>query len=378
MPDQNNLPDLSREEQQDLLDLATEQADQIDQLQQKLESQLSINSELEQELQKALEKNEKLNNSDLLLRKAEKLNQSAQEVKTSASKAVDEANRRAEYAEAERDRALKQSSRDRAAAAEERRSAERYKAEQEQLKRDELKLIDQSAEEKIKAEKARLQRDNELSKDKTEKHYKAEYAAKETQHFAMFLFCTVWCVIQAVFTPKVIEDISQVISWIAKYAVSAWGWILSWSDGAASITNGISNTTAATVLYWVVGVLVGTILGILLYVVVMVGPIYVSWLYFASKRFDLYNKRFMAYTGVLWIVASYAMPGLPVNLFLIWIGLQLLTAILKGIEAWYGDKDYWEKEKIWNFVREKILPPVIIVGGGIGTILFVAWINGRL
>ena len=111
---------------------------------------------------------------------------------------------------------------------------------------------------------------------------------------------------------------------------------------------------------------------------VMVGPIYVSWLYFASKHFDRYNKRFMAYTGVLWIVASYAMPEIPVNLFLVWIGLQLLTAILKGIEAWYGDKDYWEKEKIWNFVREKILPPVIIVGGGIGTILFVAWINGRL
>lgn len=378
MPDQNSLPDLSREEQKELLALAQEQSDQIDQLMSKVESQSSTISDLEQELQKALEKNEKLNNSDLLLKKAEKLNQDAQEVKTSASKAVDEANRKVKLAEEERDRALRQTSRDRAAAAEERRSAERYKAEQEQLKRDELKLIDQSAEEKIKAEKARLQRDNELSKDKTEKHYKAEYAAKETQHFAMFLFCTVWCVIQAVFTPKVTEDISQVISWISKYAVSAWGWILSWSDGAASITNGISNTTAATVLYWVVGVLVGTILGILLYVVVMVGPIYVSWLYFASKRFDLYNKRFMAYTGVLWIVASYAMPGLPVNLFLIWIGLQLLTAILKGIEAWYGDKDYWEKEKIWNFVREKILPPVIIVGGGIGTILFVAWINGRL
>ena len=193
----------------------------------------------------------------------------------------------------------------------------------------------------------------------------------------MFLFCTVWCVIQAVFTPKVTEDISQVISWIAKYAVSAWGWILSWSDGAASITNGISNTTVATVLYWVVGVLVGVILGILLYVVVMVGPIYVSWLYFASKHFDRYNKRFMAYTGVLWIVASYAMPEIPVNIFLIWIGLQLLTAILKGIEAWYTNKEYYEREQLWTTVREKILPPLIIIAGVIGAILYLRWISTK-
>lgn len=312
------------------------------------------------------------------MKKAEKLNQDAQEVKTSASKAIDEANRKVKLAEEERDRVLRQTSRDRAAAAEERRSAEQYKAEQEQLKRDELKLIDQSADEKIKAEKARLQRDNELSKDKTEKHYKAEYAAKETQHFAMFLFCTVWCVIQAVFTPKVTEDISQVVSWIAQYAVSAWGWILSWSAGAAAVTNNIANTTVATILYWVVYGLIWLLSAVLLYVVIMGGTVFVSWLYLSNDHFDQYNKRFMAYTGVLWIVSSYAMPELPVNLFLIWIGLQLLTAILKGIEAWYGDKDYWEKEKIWNFVREKILPPVIIVGGGIGTILFVAWINGRL
>lgn len=378
MPDQNSLPDLSREEQKELLALAQEQSDQIDQLMSKVESQSSTISDLEQELQKALEKNEKLNNSDLLLKKAEKLNQDAQEVKTSASKAIDEANRKVKLAEEERDRVLRQTSRDRAAAAEERRSAEQYKAEQEQLKRDELKLIDQSADEKIKAEKARLQRDNELSKDKTEKHYKAEYAAKETQHFAMFLFCTVWCVIQAVFTPKVTEDISQVVSWIAQYAVSAWGWILSWSAGAAAVTNNIANTTVATILYWVVYGLIWLLSAVLLYVVIMGGTVFVSWLYLSNDHFDQYNKRFMAYTGVLWIVSSYAMPELPVNLFLIWIGLQLLTAILKGIEAWYGDKDYWEKEKIWNFVREKILPPVIIVGGGIGTILFVAWINGRL
>ena len=311
------------------------------------------------------------------MKKAEKLNQNAQEVKTSASKAVDEANRKVRYAEEERDRALRQTSRDRAAAAEELRSAERYKAEQEQLKRDELKLIDQSADEKIKAEKARLQTDNELSKTKTEKHYKAEYAAKETQHFAMFLFCAAWCVIQAVFSPKVIEDISQVVSWIAKYAVSAWGWILSWSSGAASITNGISNTTVATILYWVVYGLIWLLSAALLYVVVMGGTVLVSWLYLSSDHFDRYNKRFMAYTGILWIVASSAMPELSVNLFLIWIGLQLLTAILKGIEAWYTGKEYWEQERFWTFVKEKILPFLIIIGGIIAVILYLRWVSTK-
>lgn len=372
MPDQNSLPDLSREEQKELLALAQEQSDQIDQLMSKVESQSSTISDLEQELQKALEKNEKLNNSDLLLKKAEKLNQDAQEVKTSASKAVDEANRKVKRANEERDRALSQTARDRAAAAEERRSAERYKEEQEQLKRDELKLIDQSADEKIKAEKARLQRDNEISKAKAEKRYKDHYKAQEIQHHAIYIFCAAWCVIQAVFSPKVIADISQIVSWIAKYAVTAWGWITSWSQGVASLTSGISNATVATVLYWVVGILIGILLAAVFYVVVMIGPIYVSWLYFASEYFDKFNKRFMVVTGVIWIVASSLMPGLSANFFLIWIAAQILIVILKGIEKWYCNKSGYEQEEI----NRHIISVLIIVGGIAFVVLLTHFLYG--
>lgn len=306
------------------------------------------------------------------MKKAEKLNQDTREVKISASKAVEEANRKVEAAREERDRALSQTARDRKAAAEERRSAERYKAEQEQLKRDELKLIDQSADEKIKAEKARLQRDNEISKAKAEKRYKDHYKAQEIQHYAIYIFCAAWCVIQAVFSPKVIADISQIVSWIAKYAVTAWGWIISWSNGVASLTSGISNETVATVLYWVVGILIGILLAAVFYVVVMIGPIYVSWLYFISEYFDKFNKRFMVVTGVIWIVASSLMPELSANYFLIWIAAQILIVILKGIEKWYCNKSGYEQEEI----NRHIISVLIIVGGIAFVVLLTHFLYG--
>jgi hypothetical protein len=71
------------------------------------------------------------------------------------------------------------------------------------------------------------------------------------------------------------------------------------------------------------------------------------------------------------------MPEIPVNIFLIWIGLQLLTAILKGIEAWYTNKEYYEREQLWTTVREKILPPLIIIAGVIGAILYLRWISTK-
>ena len=366
MMDQNSLPNLSREKQKELLELAQQQAEQLDQMQQEQENLLLKNSELEQELQRALEKNVKLNRSDLLLKEVERRREHAISIEVQVSEREKEvkrqnqiAKRKVEAAEAERDRALRQTAEDRAAAAQERRAAAKYKEEQKEIKEKELLLIDKAADKKIEAEKARLQEENANAKAATEKRYKQKFIAQESVHYVIYLFCAVWCIVQAVFSVKVRADISQIFSWIAKYAVASWGWILSGSNWVASVTNGISNSTVATILYWIIAILIAILLAAILWIVVMVGPIYLLYLYFSSDYFDKFNKRFMVVTGVLWIVASASMPELTANLFLIWILLQGLPQIIKLIAHWISQKWSYDKEQVIDHIKAGL----IIIGG---------------
>lgn len=366
MQDQNNLPNLSREEQQLLMTELNQSITDLEEKKKQMARLSSMNSELKQQLQSALEKNEKLNNSDLQLKEAERRRKHAIDIEVQVSEREEEIKRkikaaksRIKEAEEARDRALSQTAKDRAAAAQERREAAKYKEEQKKIKDNELLLIDKAADKKIEAEKARLQEENARAKADTEKRYKQKFIAQESVHYAIYLFCTVWCIIQAVFSVKARADISQIFSWIAKYAVASLGWILSGSNWVASVTNGISNSTVAAILYWIIAILIAVLLAAILWIVVMVGPIYLLYLYFCSDYFDKFNKRFMVVTGVLWIVASASMPELTANLFLIWILLQGLPQIIKLIAHWISQKWSYDKEQVIDHIKAGL----IIIGG---------------
>ena len=357
MSDRNDLPSLSPEEQQQLLSLAEEQQSQIQELS-------SMNSELAQELQKVLEKNEKLNRSDLELKKAtqklqeaEKLKSQAEDIQAQSSKKVKQAERERDEAKQSELNAWAASEGDRYAAKRERKEAERLRKQAEELLKNREEEIRKAGEERVKQEIDQLHLEEKQQAAHSARVLKAQetafeikYAAQYGQHHLIYLFCAAWCVIQAVCSPKVVADISQVFSWLAKYATMAWGWILSWSKDAASVTNGISNTTLATVLYWVVYVFIWFLAFILLYGLAFGAPTFGLLLYFGSDLFDQYNKRMMVVTGILWIAASTAFPEVKYNLFLFWVGFQLIPLALKKIESWFSAKDRDEKVNLIKMV----------------------------
>ena len=270
-------------------------------------------------------------------------------------------------------------SRDNNAAAKARREGEGFRDEQQRLLREEQAEIDKLAEQKIADTKASLSasKQREISsieyecQAKIKKHknyYASEYAGKETWHILVFIFCIVWLVIQALSSNYFRHEAIEMGTWIKDYAVAAFYTLDGWGNGAANITSGISNEIVATILYWIIYVIVA-ILGLLLWYGVPLAVIGGgSFLYLKSEGFDKANRWIMIGSGILFVAMSSEMfyeP--PLNLLLLWLIVQVAVPLIRYIilpliGAGIGKVQNMDADEKRNFYCN-ILMVVVVIGG---------------
>ena len=258
------------------------------------------------------------------------------ELEADCSRRVKSANDRANETE-------RRCARDNAAAAQARREAEDFRAEQQRLLREEEAEIDKLAEKKVADTKASLKssKEHEVSvikadcKATIQKHknyYKSEYAAKETWHILAFTFCIVWLILQALSSNYFRHETIEMGTWIKDYAVYTGTTLAEWTEGVANITSGISNEIAATILYWIVFAIVGILLIAFFYGVPLAVIFGGSILYLKSDGFDKANRWIMVGSGILFVaMASEMFYQPPINLLLLWLIVQVAIPLFRYI-----------------------------------------------
>lgn len=299
-------------------------------------------------------------------------------LKSDCSRKVRAANDRADEIE-------KRCARDNAAASKARKEAEDFRAEQQRLLKEEKSEIDSLAEKKVADTKAslKLAKEHEISVIKSDckatikKHknyYQTEYAAKETWHIMAFTFCIVWLILQALSSNYFRHEALEMGTWIKDYAVYAGTTLAEWTEGAANITSGISNEIAATILYWIVFVIVGILLIAFFYGVPLAVIFGGSILYLKSDGFDKANRWIMVGSGILFVaMASEMFYQPPINLLLLWLIVQVAIPLLRYIiipliGAGISKLHNMDEDEKRNFYCNIMMVVVVIAG-----FFFIIW-----
>ncbi len=301
------------------------------------------------------------------------------ELEADCSRRVKAANDRANETE-------RRCARDNAAAAQARREAEDFRAEQQRLLKEEKTEIDKLAEKKVADTKASLKasKEHEVSvikadcKATIQKHknyYKSEYAAKETWHILAFVFCIMWLVLQALSSNYFRHEAVQLGIWIKDYVVGMWEILMEWTPAAANVANGISNEIASTILYWVIYILVGVLMMVVAYALPIAMVFGGSIIYLKSKYYDKANRWIMVGSGILFVaMASELFYQPPINLLLLWLAVQVAVPLLRYIIiplicVGISKVQNMDSDEKRNFYSNIMMVVVVIAG-----LFFVMWV----
>ena len=300
------------------------------------------------------------------------------ELEADCSRRVKTANDRANETE-------RRCARDNAAAAQARREAEDFRAEQQRLLREEKAEIDKLAEKKVADTKSSLKasKEHEVSvikadcKATIQKHknyYKSEYAAKETWHILAFVFCIMWLVLQALSSNYFRHEAVQLGIWIKDYVVGMWELLMEWTPAAANVANGIPNEIASTILYWVLYILVGVLMMVVAYALPTAMVFGGSIIYLKSKYYDKANRWIMVGSGILFVaMASELFYQPPINLLLLWLAVQVAVPLLRYIIiplicAGISKVQNMDSDEKRNFYSNIMMVVVVIAG-----FFFIMW-----
>lgn len=146
--------------------------------------------------------------------------------------------------------------------------------------------------------------------------------------------------------------------WVKQYVIFAGASVSSWSGALAQKASGMFNSTGSTIVYWVVLVIMMLVLVVVLYVIPLGIILGGGGAYIRSKLFNKAAKWIMILSGIALIALSSECVGfhLPVNVFILWLGIQLLYPLIMYVLiplaiALYNDyyeMSYERKKEFWT------------------------------
>ena len=301
-------------------------------------------------------------------KKVDAANKKISEIVTDANNKIQAAIKRAEDAELDRDRKIEECEarckKDNDAAARARSEAEKLQAERQKLLNDEKGKINDAADRKIRDYLYQMQEREERYTDDTETYYKCQYFFKEAWYVVCFVFCVLWLVIMAVTNKYLGSCYKEIWNTITGYFIDRWNTTYMWSVAAGGIFSGLSNHVVATILYYLITIVVGILLMAIFYGLPVILIFIIFKEYFFGEAFDKFARWIMVGTGIFVVALSSERQELmPHNLVWWWIAVQvalpvtryIVIPLIKYLIEQHNDMSYEAKQEFQRSIISAVV-----------------------
>ncbi len=170
-----------------------------------------------------------------------------------------------------------------------------------------------------------------LREQATEDKYKRLTVRYQVEFTIILFYSVIVTALQVIATPKIMEGAIQFITYWFQALVDFDANVIGFGHKVANISSLIPNSTASSIVFWVLLILISVIvIGIVYLTIYSVIILYVRYL--KANQFDRYTVIAAITVLAFTIFLANAIKGIaPINLFAIQIGLFLAYS---GVRAW--------------------------------------------
>ena len=167
--------------------------------------------------------------------------------------------------------------------------------------------------------------------------YKKLTARYQTEFAIILFYGVIVTALKAIATPEIMGDVIQFFMHWWQALVDFVMSVIGFAHNVANLSRLIPNPTAASIVFWVVMVLIaGIAIGIVFLTILSVILTYVRYL--KAKQFDRYTVIAVITALAFAVCLADVIKGItPINLFALQISLFL---IYSGVRAWAARKKY--------------------------------------